>query len=310
MLLAVLATFAAPAPAQAEYADPHGVAVIIGNRTYGHAARRAATGGGAIPAAVFAHRDADAFRRYVIDVLGFDPENIIDLRDATQAQMWSTFGNRATADRSDLWSYLDPEGRSDVVVFYSGNPDDEGWGRGRLPVINVSWKDAQSYVRWLSRETGGEYRLLSESEWEYMARAGTTGPFHFGSAISTEQANYDGNYAYGSGRKGRYRKRTVAVGSFPANRFAVKMIRDRDEQSPATRGCVFTAHGARDDLRQGGSSGCPGLWPGGDLALNMAFQNDVAVACPHLRTTMRCRAIHFHAPGWNADAPSMSVWCA
>ena len=90
--------------------------------------------------------------------------------------------------------------------------------------------------------------------------------------------------------------------------FAVKMIRDRDEQSPATRGCVFTAHGARDDLRQGGSSGCPGLWPGGDLALNMAFQNDVAVACPHRRTTMRCRAIHFHAPGWNADAPSMSVW--
>ena len=85
------------------------------------------------------------------------------------------------------------------------------------------------------------------------------------------------------------------------------MIRDRDEQSPATRGCVFTAHGARDDLRQGGSSGCPGLWPGGDLALNMAFQNDVAVACPHRRTTMRCRAIHFHAPGWNADAPSMSV---
>ena len=69
--------------------------------------------------------------------------------------------------------------------------------------------------------------------------------------------------------------------------------KDWGEQSLATRGCVFTAHGARDDLRQGGSSGCPGLWPGGDLALNTAFQNDVAVACPHRRTTTRCRAIHF-----------------
>ena len=103
----------------------------------------------------------------------------------------------------------------------SHNPDDKGWGRGRHPVINVSWKDAQAYVRWLSREAGAEYRLPSESEWEYVARAGTTGPFHFGSTISTEQANYDGNYTYGSGRKGRYRERTVPVGGFPPNAFGL-----------------------------------------------------------------------------------------
>ena len=57
----------------------------------------------------------------MVDVLGFDPENVIDLRDATQAEMWSTFGSRATADRSELWAYLDPDGNSDVVVFYSGH---------------------------------------------------------------------------------------------------------------------------------------------------------------------------------------------
>ena len=81
-------------------------------------------------------------------------------------------------------------------------------------------------------------------------------------------------------------------------RFAAKMTRDWDELPSAARRCVFTAHGPRDDLWQGGSSGCPGLWPGGDLALNMAFHNDVAVACPHRRTSTRCRTTHFHRAGW------------
>ena len=100
-------------------------------------------------------------------------------------------------------------------------PDDAGWGRGTRPVMGVSWDDAQSYVEWLSAETGERYRLLSESEWEYAARAGTRGPFHFGSTISTDQANYDGNYTYGSGRKGVYREETVPVGSFPSNDFGL-----------------------------------------------------------------------------------------
>ena len=102
-------------------------------------------------------------------------------------------------------------------------PNDRGWGRGRQPVINVSWVDAKAYVRWLSRKTGAHYRLLSEAEWEYAARAGTTGPFHFGSTISTDQANYHGfgTRTDGSGRKNVYRKRTVPVGSFPANAFGL-----------------------------------------------------------------------------------------
>ena len=56
----------------------------------------------------------------------------------------------------------------------SHNPHDEGWGRGDRPVMNVSWNDAQDYVRWLSTRTGKEYRLLSESEWEYAARGETS----------------------------------------------------------------------------------------------------------------------------------------
>ena len=96
-------------------------------------------------------------------------------------------------------------------------PDDEGWGRGRRPVINVSWEDAQMYVAWLTDKTGKKYRLLSESEWEYVARAGSTTSFHTGETISSSQANYDGNFTYGMGRRGEYRERTTPVGTFRPN---------------------------------------------------------------------------------------------
>jgi formylglycine-generating enzyme required for sulfatase activity len=103
----------------------------------------------------------------------------------------------------------------------SRKPGDSGWGRGRRPAINVDWDDAQEYVKWLSRRTRKSYRLLSEAEWEFAARAGTTTPFHFGATITPKQANYDGNYTYNGGPKGVYRQKTVPVGQFPANAFGL-----------------------------------------------------------------------------------------
>ena len=80
------------------------------------------------------------------------------------------------------------------------------------PVACVSWSDARAYIDWLNGKVAGSpYRLPSESEWEYAARAGTTTPFSYGETIGTSQANYDGNYTYGDGVKGPYRKRTVGV---------------------------------------------------------------------------------------------------
>jgi Sulfatase-modifying factor enzyme 1 len=78
-------------------------------------------------------------------------------------------------------------------------PVDEGRPRGRHPVVNVSWEDAQAYVAWLCKSTGKPYRLLSEAEREYATRAGTTTPFWWGPSISTKQANYDGAGTYGGG---------------------------------------------------------------------------------------------------------------
>ncbi len=95
-------------------------------------------------------------------------------------------------------------------------PEDEGWGRGKRPVINVSWNDAKAYANWLSRKTGKTYRLLTESEWEYVARAGTRTPFWWGQSASTDMANYNGNYTY-KGSKGIFRGMTVPVDSFKAN---------------------------------------------------------------------------------------------
>ncbi|MBL8551179.1 MAG: SUMF1/EgtB/PvdO family nonheme iron enzyme [Hyphomonadaceae bacterium] len=102
-------------------------------------------------------------------------------------------------------------------------PNDHGWGRGSLPVTNVSWLDAQAYVDWLNDRLGGarRYRLLSEAEWEYAARAGTTTAYAWGASASRERANY-GAEAGGRAVEGRDRWAfTAPVGSFPANAFGL-----------------------------------------------------------------------------------------
>ena len=85
-------------------------------------------------------------------------------------------------------------------------PGDETWGRGRRPVINVSWDDAKQFVGWLAKKTGKPYRLLTEAEWEYAARGvtkalGAHAPFSTGATINYKQANYDANFRYGNGNR-------------------------------------------------------------------------------------------------------------
>ena len=105
-------------------------------------------------------------------------------------------------------------------------PDDQGWGRGNRPVMNVSWQDAQGYVKWLSQETGQRYRLPSEAEWEYAARAGSTTIYSWGDSPSGRHANananeddgwpsdgYDGGYGYYGD--------PAPTGSFQPNQFGL-----------------------------------------------------------------------------------------
>ncbi len=110
----------------------------------------------------------------------------------------------------------------DACVTYGDcNPhvSDSGWGRGQRPVINVTWDDAQQYVGWLTKTTGKPYRLLSEAEYEYAARAGTATVYPWGNEIGSDNAACDGcgsDSGWGSAEQ-----QTVPVGSFKANRLGL-----------------------------------------------------------------------------------------
>jgi formylglycine-generating enzyme required for sulfatase activity len=86
-------------------------------------------------------------------------------------------------------------------------PKDRGWGRDRRPVIYVNWDDAKHYVSWLSKKTGHGYRLLSEAEWEYVARAGTTTRYHWGDDYRSDRVADGG--------------KTEPVGRYASNRFGL-----------------------------------------------------------------------------------------
>lgn len=106
--------------------------------------------------------------------------------------------------------YLEEVRRQHNGVNVPDTPDDNGWERGSRPVINISANEALKYAAWLSKEQGWLYRLPTEAEWEYAARAESVTPFHFGNTLDSNQANF----AY-------HHKQTVEVGKYPANKWGL-----------------------------------------------------------------------------------------
>ena len=135
-------------------------------------------------------------------------------------------------------------------------PHDEGWGdRSHRPVINVSWYDAQSYVTWLSRETDKNYRLPSETEWEYAGRAASPLAFSWGKSVGSNSANCDG---CGSDWDN---SRTAPVGSFAPNRFGLhdvhgnvwEWVADCWHQGVSTTQAAYTQGACTSRVLRGGA---------------------------------------------------------
>jgi formylglycine-generating enzyme required for sulfatase activity/DNA-binding transcriptional MerR regulator len=151
--------------------------------------------------------------------------------------------------------------------------DDEGWGRGKRPVINVSWDDAQTYIKWLNQQTGKNYRLPTEAEWEYAARADTNTAYPWGNNISCENADFWPGWLNGGSCNG---KGTSLVGSYQPNTFGLydtvgnvwEWTADRFAKysAGAVTDPVSTASGSFRVVRSGG-------WGSGGRYVRSAIRN-------------------------------------
>lgn len=167
----------------------------------------------------------------------FKPNLPFDLEMVTMQPGMFTMGSKSSEERRSstegprqdvLFDYYYEIGKYEVTfeqwdacVADGGcggyKPDDGGWGRGKRPVINVSWDDAQLFIKWLNEKSGGEYRLPSEAEWAYAARAGTETAFYTGDTISSDDANFNAEQSYKGSEPGAYLRKTVEVGQYPPN---------------------------------------------------------------------------------------------
>jgi len=159
------------------------------------------------------------------------------------------------------WTYTkgnwkDVKGKNYLVAGFSQTDNH--------PAVCINWIEAQAYVKWLSSKTGSNYRLLSEAEWEYAARAGTRGPFSWSGKISTAKANYAGTRTYDGSAKGEYRRKTVPVKSFEPNAFGLYQMHgnvwewvqdcwDKKLGGPLSKGKARTTGGCILHVLRGGS---------------------------------------------------------
>jgi formylglycine-generating enzyme required for sulfatase activity len=166
-------------------------------------------------------------------------------------------------------------------------PEDNGWGRERRPVINVSWYSITAeYIPWLSKKTGRVYRLLTEAEWEYSARAGTTTRFSTGDTIRADQANFNGNY--GKPEKdwrGTYPLRTLEVGSFKPNAFGLYDVHGNVEEW--VEDCYHDSYaGAHSDGSAVVTDNCERVYRGGNW-----FHNEFSLpSASRMRATIAKRS--------------------
>jgi len=168
-----------------------------------------------------------------------------------------------------------------ACVKYGDCPhiSDSAWGYETRPVINVTWEQVKQYVAWLSRMTGQPYRLLTEAEWEYAARAGTNTAYPWGDEIGNGNANCSG-----CGSQWADDEKTAPVGSFPANAFGLhdmngnvrEWVEDcyqRNYNGAPTDGSALMARDCINHVVRGGSWS---VWAGSTQSARSASRDNYA----------------------------------
>jgi formylglycine-generating enzyme required for sulfatase activity len=135
--------------------------------------------------------------------------------EVTQAQYEAVMGTNPTTGKAFVCNATTCTPDTQIPAKFLGD---------NKPVVGVSWDDAQAFIKKLNEITGKNYRLPTEAEWEYAARAGTTTPFSYGETITPEVVNYNGNAPYGNAPKGQYREGTIAVNELNPNPWGLHHI--------------------------------------------------------------------------------------
>ena len=136
----------------------------------------------------------------------------------------SVTGYQTDAEKGDgsyIWDGTKWEKRAGVNWRHGVSGSVRPQSEENHPVVHVSWNDAVAYCKALSAKTGKKYRLPTEAEWEYACRAGSRTPFNTGQNLTTNQANYNGNYPFNNNPTGVYQQNTVPVNTFAPNRFGL-----------------------------------------------------------------------------------------
>lgn len=156
--------------------------------------------------------------------------------------------------------------------------NDSGWGRGNRPVINVSWDDVQTYIGWLNSKTGKHYRLPTEAEWEYAARAGGEAAYSWGYKAGHEFANYGKEECCSGLVSGKDQwENTAPVGSFAANPYGLY-----DMHGNVWEWCQDKWHGDYQGAPTDGSA-----WESGDSAIRVLRGGSWHSNAQYLRSATR-----------------------